>query len=462
MARGSFKTRRGRLSARSVPAHSPGRLVVAGFGALILTGTVALLMPWAHAPGRSISVLEALFTSTSAVCVTGLAVLDTATAWSGVGQATIMVLIQLGGLGIMTAASLIAILVTHRLGLASRLVTASERGTVLMGDIRGTVLRVVTITAVIEGTVATVLAVRFATVYGYSLPKAVWHGVFHSVSAFNNAGFALYSDSIVSFVGDPVVCLAIAGAVILGGIGYPVIIEIVRRSGTREVRRRSWSLHSRLTVWYSAILLLAGTVLVAGVEWDRPGTLGPLSVPTKLLAAVFQSAITRTAGFNSVPIGELEPGTLFGMDLLMFIGAGSAGTAGGVKVTTIAVLLAAIRAQVQGEPDTTLIDRRLSGGTVRLALAVVATSLVAVVTATFAIVLTSHWTLDQVLFEVVSAFGTVGLSTGITPDLASGHQLVVIMLMFGGRVGMLGFITALSIPRRHALVRPPEGRPLVG
>lgn len=437
---------------------NPGRTVVAGFAAGLVVGTVLLMLPVARTGPGGATPLEALFTATSALCVTGLAVVDTATYWTPFGQVTILALIQVGGFGIMTLASLLGLLISRRLGLGSRIVAAAETKSVGLGDVRTVLLGVAKISLTVEAVTALVLTVRFATAYDHPVGTSLWLGVFHAVSAFNNAGFALFSDNLVGFAADPWICLPIAVAVILGGLGFPVIMELLRR----RTRPRRWSVHTRLTLLMTAVLLVGGTVFMTVAEWGNPGTLGALDPAGRLLAGFFQAVMPRTAGFNSVDIGSMNTGTLLGTDVLMFVGGGSAGTAGGIKVGTFAVLLVAIVAELRAAPDVELFDRRLPPTAIRQALAVALLSVAAVVMSTITIAMTSTYTLDQILYEVVSAFATVGLSTGITADLSPGHQLILVVLMFAGRLGPVTLASALVLREQNRLFRRPEGRPLIG
>lgn len=438
--------------------HHPVRLVVVAFAIGVVVGTGLLLLPIARLGVGGADLLTALFTATSALCVTGLAVVDTATYWSPFGQTVILVLIQVGGFGIMALASLLGLLISRRLGLSTRMAAAAETKSVGLGDVRGVLLGVARIGLTIEAVTAAILTLRFAVSYHQPVGTSLWLGLFHSVSAFNNAGFALFSDSLIGFATDPWICLPIAFAVILGGLGFPVILEVLRQ----HRRPRRWSIHTRLTLLMTAILIVGGTIFMLVAEWANPQTLGAFDTPGRLLAGFFQAVMPRTAGFNSVDIGAMNTGTLFASDILMFIGGGSAGTAGGIKVGTFAVLLLAILSELRGDPDIELFDRRLSATTIRQALAVALLSVAAVVTATLLIATTSPYTLDQVLYEVVSAFATVGLSTGITAELGSWHQLVLVVLMFAGRLGPVTFASALVLREHGRLFRRPEGRPLIG
>ncbi len=423
-----------------------------------MAGTLILLLPVARVGAGGTSLLVALFTATSALCVTGLSVVDTATYWTPFGQVAILALIQVGGFGVMTLASLLGLVISRRLGLSTRLLAATETKSIGLGDVRTVLVGVARISLTVEAVTAAVLTLRFATAYGHSWPQSLWLGVFHAVSAFNNAGFALFSDSLVGFAADPWICLPIAGAVIVGGLGFPVILEVLRQ----HRRPRRWSVHTRLTLTMTAVLLVGGTLFVTAAEWGNPHTLGALDPAGRALAGFFQAVMPRTAGFNSVDIGAMNTGTLLGTDVLMFIGGGSAGTAGGIKVGTFAVLLLVIVAELRGDPDADLFDRRLSSATVRQALSVALLSVAAVVLATLTIALHTRFTLDQVLFETVSAFATVGMSTGITADLSGPHQLILVVLMFAGRLGPVTFASALVLRERRRLIRRPEGRPLIG
>ncbi|RXR25339.1 TrkH family potassium uptake protein [Oerskovia turbata] len=435
----------------------PGRLVVLGFAGAILLGAILLALP-VSAAGRPATALEALFTATSAVCVTGLAVVDTATFWSPFGQVVILVLIQLGGFGIMTLASLVGLLVARRLDLRSRLVAATSTRSGGLGDVRTVLLGILKVTVVVELLVALLVSGRMLIGYGESAGQALWTGAFHAVSAFNNAGFGLYSDSLTRFGTDPWILLPLCAAVIVGGIGFPVVFEV-----TRGLRRRArWSLTTRLMILTTGVLLTLGTSFFLVSEWGNPRTLGPLGPAEKLLAAFTQSVMARTAGFNSVDTAGMNEGTWLGTDVLMFIGGGSGGTAGGIKVVTFAVLAFVIWSELRGDPDVTVLDHRLSPATQRQAVSIALLSIAIVIVPTIIITATSPFGLDRVLFEVVSAFSTTGLSTGITADLSSPHQLVLVALMFVGRLGPIAAGTTLALRERQRLYRRPEAAAMVG
>ncbi|MFB8123966.1 TrkH family potassium uptake protein [Streptomyces bacillaris] len=436
----------------------PAQVVVAGFASAVAAGTALLMLPVAKAGPGGAGLVEALFTSTSAVCVTGLIVVDTPEYWTGFGQAVILGLIQVGGFGIMTFASLLVLLVSHRISLKARMTAATETKTLGLGDVRSVVTGVVKISLLLEAVTALALALRFAIAYDEPWPRAVWLGVFHSVSAFNNAGFALYSDNLMGFVTDPWICLPIAAAVIAGGLGFPVLFELRRRFR----KPRGWSLHTKIVLWATGVFLVGGSVFITVIEWSNPATLGPLDTPGKLLAGFFQGVMPRTAGFNSIDTSQMYPASWLGTDVLMFIGGASAGTAGGIKVTTFAVLFFVIYAEIRGEGAVNIFNRRLHGDLQRQALTVVLLSVAAVAVTTVTFMVFSDHTLDESLFEVTSAFATVGLSTGITADLPLGLQLMLIALMFIGRLGPITVASALALRSRHRLYDLPEERPIIG
>jgi potassium uptake TrkH family protein len=432
---------------------------VTGFGAAAAAGTVLLLLPVSTEDGLSSTVVMALFTAVSAVCVTGLVVVDTPTYWSTFGELVILGLIQVGGIGIMTLATLLGLLVARRIGLRMQLSAQAETKSLGLGDVRHVVAGVLALSAAIEVVVAVPLTLRFALFYGEPPGRAVYLGVFHAVSAFNNAGFALFSDSMIRFATDPWICLPIVLAVVLGGIGFPVLFELGRRirAGTRR-----WSLHVRITVITYGLLLVVGVAAFLIAEWHNPATLGPLGVGGKTIVGLFHGVMPRTAGFNSVDVGQLYPATLLLTDMLMFIGGGSAGTAGGIKVTTFAVLAFVIAAEVRGEPTVHVLGRRLPTSVQRQALTVALLGVGLVAVSTMTLLSLTPFRLDDVLFEVVSAFGTVGLSTGITADLPPAGQLVLTALMFLGRLGPITLASALALRDRVRRYERPEERPIVG
>ena len=454
------------MSVRAEPAsrrrvhgpQGPSQVIVLAFAAAAAVGTVLLWLPVATVgPGRA-SVFEALFTATSAVCLTGHLIVNTATHWSPFGHVVILVLITIGGFGIMTLASLLGVLVSRRMGLRTRITAAAESRSIGIGDVRRVLASVVRITLVFEAVTALALTARFYFGYDEHAPRAIWLGLFHGVSAFNNAGFSVFDDNLMGFVDDPWVCLPVALASIAGGLGFPVLIQL-RRDLTHP---RFWTLNTRLVLAATAVLLVSGAVFVTAMEWNNEDTLGKLSPGGRLLAGFFLSAMTRTAGFNSVDIGALDPATWLGMDVLMFIGGGPAGTAGGLKVTTFAVLFFIIYTELRGDGAVNALGKRLPRSVHRQAITVALVSVAVVVIATLALLIMTEFTLDQVLFEVMAAFTTAGMSTGITPDLPLAGQLILVVLMFLGRVGPVILATGLALRRTTRLYELPKERPIIG
>ena len=428
------------------------------FAVAVAVVTVLLMLPVSREGDGSAPFLTALFTATSAVCVTGLAVVDTPSYWSDFGEVVILAAIQVGGLGIMTLASLLGLLVARRLGLRARLTAAAETKSVGIGDVRTVVRGVLTISVTVEAVTAVALFLRWWLGYDETAGRAAYLAVFHSVSAFNNAGFALYPDSLVGYATDPYICTPIALAVIAGGLGFPVWLELYRRF---RVPRR-WSMTAVLTVAGTVVLLVAGWVFFAAAEWDNPGTIGDLDLAGKLGVSFFHSVMPRTAGFNGIDYGQAEPETLLGTIVLMFIGGGPAGTAGGIKITTFLLLFFAIQAEVRGDPDVNVLGRRIEDRAVRQALTVALLGVGAVMSSTVVLLaLTDHST-EAVLFEATSAFATVGLSTGITADLPPAGQALLVLLMFLGRLGPVTLVSALALRAHQRLYHLPKGRPIIG
>ncbi|GAA2562519.1 potassium uptake TrkH family protein [Neomicrococcus aestuarii] len=443
---------------RRLQPQTPAQIIAIGFLTTIVVGTLLLMTPAARVGDGAASFLDALFTATSATCVTGLITVDTPTYWTPFGHAVIIALIQIGGFGVMSFGALIGLVITRKLGLRSRLITAQETKAQGLGETKRVIVNVLLISAVTEAAIAVVLALRFALGYGYAPDQAIWFGVFHSISAFNNAGFALYTDSIIGFVGDPWIVIPLSIGVILGGLGFPVIMELRRRYR----KPKSFSIHTKLVLIGTVVLLVGGTVFISVLEWNNAKTLGPLSDGEKILAGFFQSTVTRTAGFNSIDVGQMHPVSWLGMDILMFIGAGPAGTAGGLKITTFAILFFIMLTEIRGGTAVNIFGKRISRSLHREALTIVLLSLGLVVGSTMAIMLMSDLGQDRILFEVVSAFATVGMSTGITAALPPAAQYILIVLMFAGRVGPVTIASALALKTRHPLYEYPKERPLIG
>lgn len=436
----------------------PTQLIPLLFLAAIAIGTVLLMLPVSRAESGGAPFMTALFTSTSAVAVTGLIVEDTPVYWSTFGQVVILLLFQIGGFGIMTAATLLGLVAGRTFGLRERMATHVERSRLDIGDAKSVLKLVLAITLTVEAIVTAILTLRLRFGYGYDWGEALWHGLFQAVSAFNNAGFSSYSDSMMGFQGDAIILGPIMIAVIITALGFPVMQEL--RARPFEVAR--WTLHSKITVAGTLVLLAAGWIGIMIAEWGNPDTLGPMGFADKSLNAAFHSVMPRTAGFNSLDVGSFRDETLMGNYLLMFIGGGSAGTAGGIKITTFVVLLAIVASQVRGQRDAVLFNRRVGQNVERQALSVIILALMLIAIATSILLFITPHSLAQVLFETISAFSTVGLSTGITADLPPFGQLVIIVLMFVGRVGTITVATALALGAARRPYRYPEENPIVG
>ncbi|MEV0203543.1 potassium transporter TrkG, partial [Nonomuraea sp. NPDC050691] len=342
--------------------------------------------------------------------------------------------------------------------LRARIFAQAETKTLSMADVRHVVRKVVLFSLVCETATAVVLTGRFLIGHGEPFGRAVYLSVFHAISAFNSAGFALWPDSLMRFVADPWICLTIAAAVIVGGLGFPVVFELLR--GWRRPSR--WSVLTRITVGVTLILLTGGTLVFMATEWDNPQTLGALDDSGKVLAAFFTAVMPRSAGFNIVDIADMHPTSWLATDLLMFIGGGSASTAGGIKVTTFGLLAFVIWAEIRGEGEVTVGHRSISQATQRQAISISLISVALVVLSTYALLALTPHSLDAVLFEAVSAFGTVGLSTGVTADIAPAGQVLLVLLMFIGRTGPLTLGSALALKDRTRRYQLPEERVIVG
>jgi trk system potassium uptake protein len=446
------------LSGQGAVLRHPAQYIVVTFLAASLAGTLLLLLPVASRSEGGTSFTTALFTAVSATCVTGLAVVDTPGYWSGFGQAVILALIQVGGLGIMTLSSLLMLVLSRRLGIRQRVIAAAQTGTARLGDVKALLFAVIKMTVAAEAVVALVLLLRFWLAHDFGLGRAAVLGVFHAVSAFNNAGFALFSDSLVGYQTDTVILGIIALAVVTGGLGFPVW----RTIAGNPRRPRNWDLHAKITVLTTIGLILVGWALFMWFEWTNPATLGDLSIKDSTVNGLFQSVTTRTAGFNAVDTAGLRDTSHLLTTILMFIGGGSGSTAGGIKVTTFALLGWVMWAEVRGERDVDVFQRRVPTAVQRQALTVALMAVGGAVGASMLLLAISPFALADVVFESVSALGTVGLSTGITGALDAPAQLVLTALMFVGRVGPPTLFAALVLRERERQFRHPEERIIIG
>lgn len=436
----------------------PGRLAVGIFLLFIAAETLALSLPFATASGHRAPFVDALFTATSAVCVTGLTTVDTGTYWSLFGQIIIAVGIKVGGLGVVTIAALLGLAVSRRLGLTGRLLAQQATQASVLGEV-GSLLRfVIAVSTSLEVILALVLLPRFLT-HGESTGTAVWHSVFYAVSAFNSAGFTAHPNGMPAYANnDWWLSLPLAIGVFLGGVGFPVMVTIGRQ--WREPSR--WNLHTKLTLTSTGIVFAVSVVIFAVFEWANPDTLGPMGWSQKLLNIIFLAVMPRSGGLSIIPTSDLYEHTWLATDLLMFIGGGSASTAGGIKVTTVAVLFLATVAEARGDADSEAFGRRIPASTLRLAVTVLAAGAAACTMATMALVALTDVQLDRALFEVISAFGTCGLSLGITSDLPPVGKVILILMMFFGRTGTMSLTAMLALRERPKMFRLAEERPIVG
>lgn len=435
---------------------TPPQIVALGFATAILAGSLLLFLPCATRPGEETTYLTALFTATSAVCVTGLVVVDTATHWSTFGHIVILSLIQIGGLGIMTMAAVLYILLGYRIGLRQRLLIREGLNVNDMAGVVRLARQIILVTLAIELSFAVILGLRWTLEFGF--PKGAWFGLFHAVSAFNNAGFDLFGEyrSLTAYAADPTVSLSIAVLIILGGLGFPVILNAYQRH-----RFSAFMLHAKLVLVTTALLLALGTILILALEYNH--ALASLPPGAKFLAAFFQSVTPRTAGFNTIDLTTLHVATQFILIILMFIGASPASTGGGIKTSSLAVIVLSVVATLQGKESPEVFRRRIPHRQVTraLTLAILAATLVMTVTLLLSITEEGKGFL-AILFETTSAFGTVGLSLGVTPSLSPVGRVLIILTMFLGRVGPLTIAYALAEKGIRTRLRVPEEKILVG
>jgi trk system potassium uptake protein TrkH len=426
----------------------PHFVIALSFFLVILTGGILLSLPLSSAKGTATNFLDACFTANSATCVTGLVALDTGVHFSLFGLIVIMGLMQVGGLGYMTFSTFILLVFRQRLFVSQKLIIQEALNIYSAKDVIMVLRRIFSIVFVIEGIGALILFLRWLPELGWK--KAVLYGIFHSISAFNNAGFALPPNfaNLMPYVTDWVINLTITSLIIIGGIGFIVLADIIQH--------KRFSLHSKVAITTTIFLILLGTVLVLALEHNNPNTIAGLSLPHKLLASYFQAVTPRTAGFNTINNGKIFPATALLTMLLMFIGASPGGTGGGIKTTTFALILATIWATLRGLKNTVMFNRRIPAETVRRSFTIAFLALTVVALAIFALNNTEKFGVMEVAYEVFSAFGTVGLSMGITPFLSSAGKLIIMSVMFIGRVGPLTLLLALAIGQREPRISPPK------
>lgn len=436
---------------------TPPQILVIGFAAIIIAGGMLLSLPVSTSNGQGLPLIDALFTATSATCVTGLVVVDTGTYFSVFGQVVIMALIQVGGLGFMTMSTLIAIVLRKRISLRERLILQEALNQGSMEGIVRLIRKVLVYSLTIELVAALLFAVRWS--FDYPVGVAVYKGLFHAVSMFNNAGFDLSGEfrSLMPYADDILINVVAMSLIVLGGIGFIVMSDVMEFR-----KRRKLSLHSKVVLSMTGFLILFGAIVIFLFEYTNPRTLGSLNGTGKVLAAFFQSVTPRTAGANTVDIGGLRQATQFFIIILMFIGASPGSTGGGIKTTTFTTLIGAMIAMIRGKEDIVLFHCRLAKDRIYKAITLTLLAIFLVIFVAMLLSTTEDHPFLMILFEVTSAFGTVGLSMGLTPDLTVFGKIMIMLTMFAGRLGPVTLAYALQPKPEKELYRHPEGKIIIG
>lgn len=434
---------------------NPPRILALGFGSLILLGSLLLNLPMATVNNESIGFINALFTSASAVCVTGLVVVNTAEFFSLFGKIVIIILIQIGGLGFMTMATFGALIVGKKISLKERLVIKEQLN---LGSLSGLVRLtkyVLIVTFAIEAIGALLLASKFIPIYG--LGEGIWFSVFHAISAYCNAGFDILGNSMVPFANDLVINLTLSSLIILGGLGFTVYLDISKNHKFSKLQ-----LHSKLVIWITSLLVILGTIVFLIIEFNNPHTLGNLSISQKILPSFFQSVVTRTAGFNSLNMALIKDTSAFLFIILMFIGGSPGSTAGGIKTTTFGAIALTTISIIKGDKDVIAFKKRIPDNVINRSLAIVTVAMVLIIIVSFVLTVTEDAAFLEVLFETTSAFATVGLSRGITGDLSDIGKVIITLTMYVGRVGPLTMAFAFAQKSKHSKLRYADGHIIVG
>lgn len=436
---------------------SPPQMLVLGFSGMILIGTFLLMLPIANHTGKSLAFIDAFFTATSATSVTGLVVRDTGTFFTTFGQVVIMILIQIGGLGFMTMATLFALVFRRKISLKDRLILQEAMNQGSMEGIVRLIRKVLYYSLIIEVSAAMLLAIRFAI--DMPILKAIYFGLFHAVSMFNNAGFDLFGKfhSLTNYVGDPIVNIVVMFLIVSGGIGFIVIADLISYRKNRRL-----SLHAKVVLSMTASLIVMGFITILIFEFTNKSTLAPFSWGEKLWSALFQSVTSRTAGANTLDIGSMRQATQFFIIILMFIGASPGSTGGGIKTTTFAILAGAVIAMITRKNDVILFRYRLAQERIFKAVTITMFSLFWVIAIAMILSVTETAPFLSILFEAMSAFGTVGLSMGLTTELSDVGKVCICLTMFVGRVGLLTLAYALGPKKERELFRYPEGKIIIG
>ncbi|WEG12086.1 TrkH family potassium uptake protein [Pullulanibacillus sp. KACC 23026] len=431
---------------------SPPQIITSVYFLIILIGALLLMLPFSTTHG--ISFLNALFTSTSAMTVTGLAVVDTGEAFTYFGQIVILLLIQTGGLGIMVFAVFIFILLGRKIGLKQRILMQQSINQTELGGIIYLARRLLTYSLIIESIGAFFLALRWGPTMGWG--NGIYNAIFHSISAFNNAGFSTWSDNLTKFVGDPTVNIVISLLYIIGGLGFTVLIDLWTKKRFKDL-----SLQTKLMLIGTLVINVISVLLIFIMEYHNPNTLGKLTLPEKIWAAYFQGTVPRTAGFNTIDIGSMHPSSLFLMCLLMFVGSGSGSTGGGIKLTTFIAILLCVLSFLRGKSEIVVFKRSIPPSIVIRSLVVSFLAFLLIFVAVFILNITEKAPFIEILYETISAFGTVGLTMGLTSHLSWIGRIVIILVMFVGKIGPLTL--AISFAKQNdAPIRYPKENILTG
>ena len=443
----------------------PTQMMVLGFAFIILVGAFLLNLPIASKNGESVGVINALFTATSAVCVTGLIAVDTATHWTTFGHIVIITLIQIGGLGFMTIATLFALIAKKKINLKERLLIQESLNQFDLSGLVKLTRHVLMMTFIIEGIGALMLATQFIPELG--LGKGVWYGIFHSISAFCNAGFDLMGSvsgpytSLTSYVNNFIVSATVCSLILLGGLGFPVILDIIKVQKFKKL-----AIHSKVVLVTTAIVTALSVIIIFIVEFNNPDTMGNFSFGNKILASIFQSITARTAGFNTIDLALMHQGGIFVIIMLMFIGASPASTGGGIKTTTIATVALYVKSSILGKEDVEVYGRRLDMSIIKKSMGIFFIAISMISLGTLLISITEpQFSLVDAWFEVMSALTTAGLSIGGSPSLSIVGKILIMCYMFIGRVGSLTIfvaLTAKTAKAKNTHIRYPEGKILVG
>lgn len=437
---------------------SPYQTVVFSFMAVIIVGAVVLMLPVSASLGESISFTDALFTATSAVCVNGLTVVNISQKFSAFGQTVLIILVQIGGLGVMTITLWLAVLAGRQMRLGNRLLVQESLNLLTFSGVKRLLVNIGTETFVIEFIGGTIMAVQFYQEFGL---RGIYLGYWHAISAFCNAGFdILGSSGIAAYITAPSVGLTLSILTIFGSLGFKTLEELKDRFIYKKYFR--FSLNTKIVLSMTALLLIVGTVMLFLLEYSNNSTIGGLSMINKSLASFYLSVISRSSGFALINTPDLGNAALFLIMILMFIGGAPGSTAGGIKTTTFAVIVSSTFDVIRGREDVEIFKRRIDSDTIMRALALFFISSAIVVAATMYLFITEQFTFVETLFEVISAFATVGLTTGITPLLSNSGKLLIICIMFVGRVGVATFTLSLAMQHKKVYVHHPSEKVSIG